>query len=178
MKTDTSSRNASNCSKIVGSILFIPALSVDQKVHLSDIKLDRGFLEFYRYCKSKDIPVIIVSRFAMDGLSFELSLILRVHLCSGMEPLIRAILSNLVGDDANNIEIISNSVDVHEDGSWNVKFRHPSRYCLSSFPPFARTFLKFICPQWIRARQVPGDPPVQGPRKPSVTIFLWRWRFW
>jgi 2-hydroxy-3-keto-5-methylthiopentenyl-1-phosphate phosphatase len=44
-----------------------------------------------------------------------------------MEPLIRAILSNLVGDDANDIEIISNSVDVHKDGSWSIKFRHPSR---------------------------------------------------
>jgi len=43
-----------------------------------------------------------------------------------MEPLIRAILSNLVGDDANDIEIISNSVEVHEDGSWNIKYRHPS----------------------------------------------------
>ena len=47
---------------------------------------------------------------------------------SGMEPLIRAILTNLVGDeDANYIEIISNSVDVHDDGSWNLKYRHPSR---------------------------------------------------
>jgi 2-hydroxy-3-keto-5-methylthiopentenyl-1-phosphate phosphatase len=44
-----------------------------------------------------------------------------------MEPLIRAILSNLVGDDAKDIEIISNSVDIHDDGSWNIKYRHPSR---------------------------------------------------
>ncbi|KAH9029978.1 HAD-like domain-containing protein [Lactarius pseudohatsudake] len=71
-----------------------------------NIKLDSGFKEFFQYCKSQDIPVIIVS--------------------SGMEPLIRAILSNLVGDDANDIEIISNSVEVHKDGSWNIKYRHPS----------------------------------------------------
>jgi 2-hydroxy-3-keto-5-methylthiopentenyl-1-phosphate phosphatase len=44
-----------------------------------------------------------------------------------MEPNIRAVLSNLLGDDAKDIEIISNSVDVHEDGSWHIKFRHPSR---------------------------------------------------
>jgi 2-hydroxy-3-keto-5-methylthiopentenyl-1-phosphate phosphatase len=44
-----------------------------------------------------------------------------------MEPLIRAVLSNLLGDDAKDIDIISNSVDVHEDGSWNIKFRHPTR---------------------------------------------------
>jgi len=77
-----------------------------KKVLKDNIQLDSGFKEFFRYCKSQDIPIIIVS--------------------SGMEPLIRAILSNLVGDDANDIEIISNSVDVHDDGSWNIKYRHPS----------------------------------------------------
>ena len=49
-------------------ILFISPLSVDQNVRLPDIKLDRGFQEFYRYCKSQDIPVIIVSRFGKEGL--------------------------------------------------------------------------------------------------------------
>jgi len=77
-----------------------------KQVLKDNIKLDSGFKDFYQYCKSQDIPLIIVS--------------------SGMEPLIRAILSNLVGDDANDIHIISNSVDVHEDGKWNIKFRHPS----------------------------------------------------
>ena len=28
----------------------------------ADIKLDPGFREFYRYCRSNDIPVVIVSR--------------------------------------------------------------------------------------------------------------------
>jgi len=78
-----------------------------KQVLKDNIKLDSGFKEFFRYCKSQDIPIIIVS--------------------SGMEPLIRAILTNLIGDDdANDIEIISNSVDVHDDGSWNLKYRHPS----------------------------------------------------
>ncbi|KAI0289241.1 HAD-like domain-containing protein [Multifurca ochricompacta] len=71
-----------------------------------NIKLDPGFKDFIQYCKSQDIPVIIVS--------------------SGMEPLIRTILTKLVGDDANDIDIISNSVEVHKDGSWNIKYRHPS----------------------------------------------------
>jgi hypothetical protein len=31
--------------------------------HNSDIKLDSGFKDFFRYCKSQDIPVIIVSRY-------------------------------------------------------------------------------------------------------------------
>ena len=44
-----------------------------------------------------------------------------------MEPLIRAVLSNAVGEDgAKHIDIIANSADVRPDGSWNIKFRHPS----------------------------------------------------
>lgn len=39
---------------------------------LTDIKLDSGFKEFFRYCKSQDIPVIIVSRYG-EGV------ILRAH---------------------------------------------------------------------------------------------------
>ncbi|KAF4618712.1 hypothetical protein D9613_009873 [Agrocybe pediades] len=73
----------------------------------ANIKLDPGFKEFYAWCKANDIPVIIVS--------------------SGMAPLIRAVLSNLVGEeDANDIEIIANDVTVHPDGKWEIKFRHPS----------------------------------------------------
>lgn len=43
-------------------------------------------------------------------------------------PLIRAILENLLGkEDAARLEIVSNSVDVHSDGHFNVRFRHPDR---------------------------------------------------
>ncbi|KAI6103176.1 HAD-like domain-containing protein [Pisolithus croceorrhizus] len=74
---------------------------------LSDIKLDPGFRDFYRYCKSEDIPVVIVS--------------------SGMEPIIRAVLSALVTpEEAAEIDIISNDVDVHVDGTWSIKYRHPT----------------------------------------------------
>jgi 2,3-diketo-5-methylthio-1-phosphopentane phosphatase len=72
-----------------------------------DIKLDPGFKEFYAWCKENDIPVIIVS--------------------SGMAPLIRAVLSALVGDEsAQEIEIIANDAIVHPDGSWEIQYRHPS----------------------------------------------------
>ncbi|KAH9478598.1 Pdp3-interacting factor 1 [Psilocybe cubensis] len=72
-----------------------------------NIKLDPGFKEFYAWCKNNDIPVIIVS--------------------SGMAPLIRAVLSNLVGqEDADEIEIIANDVTVFPDGKWEIKYRHPS----------------------------------------------------
>ncbi|KAF9444921.1 hypothetical protein P691DRAFT_711132 [Macrolepiota fuliginosa MF-IS2] len=72
-----------------------------------NIKLDPGFKDFYTWCKTPDIPVIIVS--------------------SGMAPLIRAVLSNLLGEEASNeIEIIANDVNVQPDGKWEIKFRHPT----------------------------------------------------
>lgn len=47
---------------------------------------------------------------------------------SGMAPLIRAVLSNLIGDEeAQKIEIVSNEVAIHPDGKWDILYRHPSR---------------------------------------------------
>ncbi|KZT04529.1 uncharacterized protein LAESUDRAFT_737939 [Laetiporus sulphureus 93-53] len=72
-----------------------------------NIKLDPGFKEFYQYCEEADIPVVIIS--------------------SGMAPLIRAVLSSLIGEeDARKIEIISNDVIIHPDGKWEIQYRHPS----------------------------------------------------
>lgn len=73
-----------------------------------EIKLDPGFKTFYEYCKARQIPVVIVS--------------------SGMVPIIRAILENLVGvDDAKSISIIANDVELlNPDGTeWTIKYRHP-----------------------------------------------------
>ncbi|PPQ69219.1 hypothetical protein CVT24_000016 [Panaeolus cyanescens] len=65
------------------------------------------FKEFYTWCRANGIPVIIVS--------------------SGMEPLIRAVLSKLLGGEAaNDIDIIANDVVVQQDGTWEIQFRHPS----------------------------------------------------
>lgn len=45
-----------------------------------------------------------------------------------MTPLIRAVLSNLIGtEDAEHIEVISNHVDIEANGKWHIKYRHPSR---------------------------------------------------
>ncbi|KAK2461118.1 hypothetical protein APHAL10511_006645 [Amanita phalloides] len=72
-----------------------------------NIVLDTGFKDFYAWCKSNDIPIIIVS--------------------SGMAPIIRAVLTSFVGEeDANEIDIIANDAIVHPNGSWEIKFRHPS----------------------------------------------------
>ncbi|KIY69808.1 hypothetical protein CYLTODRAFT_420371 [Cylindrobasidium torrendii FP15055 ss-10] len=82
------------------------------KEHLrANIQLDPGFLEFYNFCKANDIPIIIVS--------------------SGMEPTIRAVLSNLLpAEAAETIPIISNDAeyldDTPEHKKWTIKYRHPS----------------------------------------------------
>ncbi|KAG7094649.1 hypothetical protein E1B28_005472 [Marasmius oreades] len=84
-----------------------------KQVLRDNIKLDSGFKEFYAWCKANDIPVILVS--------------------GGMTPTIRAVLSNLLGEEeASQIEVISNDVDSHADGTWSIKFRHPSRYAAFS----------------------------------------------
>ena len=71
----------------------------------ANIKLDPGFADFYRYCKSQNIPVVVVS--------------------SGMEPLIRALFETLLSqEEANEIPIISNSVKNPETNEWDIVYRH------------------------------------------------------
>ena len=43
-----------------------------------------------------------------------------------MEPIIRAVLSNLLGEHEQEIAIISNDADVKPDGTWQIKYRHPT----------------------------------------------------
>lgn len=116
-------------------------------------KLDPGFAKFFHWCKDNDVPVVIVSRYgsaispysifrcrgarhiahrttadqccAVDRRSL---LSPRRAACSGMEPLIRAVLSKLIGEeDAAQIDVISNGVKVEPDGAWEIQFRHPER---------------------------------------------------
>jgi 2-hydroxy-3-keto-5-methylthiopentenyl-1-phosphate phosphatase len=44
-----------------------------------------------------------------------------------MEPTLRAVLATLLGDYEKDIDVISNSADVKPDGSWTIKYRHPTR---------------------------------------------------
>merc|ERR1711939_610765 len=70
------------------------------------IVLDPGFKEFFDWSKKANAPVVIVS--------------------SGMVPIIRAILENLLGpEDAARMEIVANEVDVQPDGKFSIRFRHP-----------------------------------------------------
>jgi 2,3-diketo-5-methylthio-1-phosphopentane phosphatase len=76
---------------------------------LAKIKLDPGFKEFYYWARENNVPVVVVS--------------------SGMEPLIRALLVHLIGKEAEDLQIISNSVAVREgkkslndEGGWEITF--------------------------------------------------------
>lgn len=45
-----------------------------------------------------------------------------------MAPLIRAVLSNLIGKEAaSEVQIIANEVTEFSDGKWEIQYRHPSR---------------------------------------------------
>ncbi|KAF3912369.1 hypothetical protein AA313_de0207828 [Arthrobotrys entomopaga] len=71
-----------------------------------NIPLDPGFKDFYYWCKSHNIPVIVVS--------------------SGVMPIIKALLVSYIGEsEASKITIYANDVHYLEDGSWTIEYRHP-----------------------------------------------------
>jgi len=73
-----------------------------------NIKLDPGFKEFYAWCLKEGIPVIVLS--------------------SGMEPIIRALLTDLVGPTADQIKIVSNQVKHLPDGKWTIDYHDDSDF--------------------------------------------------
>lgn len=73
------------------------------------IDLDPGFKDFYHWAKENNVPIVVVS--------------------SGMEPIIRALLAKLVGQEAaEDIQIVSNHVKINEDGSWHIVYRDESSF--------------------------------------------------
>jgi len=53
-----------------------------------------------------------------------------------MAPLIRAVLSELIGDEeASRMEIISNDAKVKENGQFEIVYRHPERSVCVPFKP-------------------------------------------
>ncbi|KAF2020028.1 hypothetical protein BU24DRAFT_419621 [Aaosphaeria arxii CBS 175.79] len=81
------------------------------KFLVDNIKLDPYFKEFYEWSLANNIPVVVLS--------------------GGMEPIIKAILQNLIGPDADKMEIIGNFVgprpgkSINEQGGWEIVFKHP-----------------------------------------------------
>ncbi|KAJ2955353.1 hypothetical protein NQZ79_g8630 [Umbelopsis isabellina] len=72
------------------------------KDHLSLVKVDPGFSDFYDYCKSVNVPVKIVS--------------------SGIYSVIEQIMEKFIGDRAKEIEIISNGGGV-KGRKWSIEWR-------------------------------------------------------
>ena len=79
-----------------------------------NIKLDPGFNAFYKWSREAKIPVIVLS--------------------SGMVPIIRALLTELVGPTAEEIEIVANNVKdkppktKDQEGGWDCTFHDDSDF--------------------------------------------------
>lgn len=91
----------------------------------ADIGLDPGFKSFYDWCKGQRVPVVIVSRQVTPRVVRGPQL----TLCSGMAPTIRAVLSSVLPEDADNIDVIANDVYFKDESDpkseWNIVWRHP-----------------------------------------------------
>jgi 2,3-diketo-5-methylthio-1-phosphopentane phosphatase len=78
---------------------------------VQNVTLDPGFKEFYNWTKEHNIPVVVLS--------------------GGMEPIIRALLGHLLGEDeAATLPILSNFVgprpgksSINEEGGWEIQYR-------------------------------------------------------
>ena len=75
---------------------------------VKNIELDPYFNEYFQWALKNEVPTVVVS--------------------SGMEPIIRAILKNLVGPDHDKLDIISNEVmalpgkSIDQEGGWTIKY--------------------------------------------------------
>ncbi|KAJ4403081.1 hypothetical protein N0V82_010711 [Gnomoniopsis sp. IMI 355080] len=82
---------------------------------LKNIKLDPYFKEFFAYAQENNIPIVILS--------------------GGMEPVIRALLGHLLGEEeVKTIQIVSNNVkarpgkDINEERGWEIVFHDDSGF--------------------------------------------------
>lgn len=83
-----------------------------KEILLKNIRLDPGFKHFYAWAQENNVPIVILS--------------------GGMQPIIRALLDNLLGPGWD-IQIVSNDVrpregkSINEKGGWRIEF-HDDRY--------------------------------------------------
>lgn len=75
---------------------------------VQNIKLDPHFNEFFKWALENNIPVVVLS--------------------SGMEPIIKALLSSMVGPDSDKLHVIGNTAHarpgkkMEEEGGWEIVF--------------------------------------------------------
>ncbi|GAB7346873.1 hypothetical protein MBLNU459_g1954t1 [Dothideomycetes sp. NU459] len=81
---------------------------------VENIKLDPGFNDYLEWALANNIPTVVVS--------------------SGMEPIIRAILKNLCGENHKYIDIVSNDVKarpgktIDQEGGWEIEYHDDSDF--------------------------------------------------
>ncbi|KAI1765533.1 HAD-like domain-containing protein [Hypoxylon sp. FL1150] len=82
---------------------------------LANVQLDPCFAEFFRWSREHNVPVVVLS--------------------GGMQPIIRALLAHLVGEEAvQHMQIVSNDVvprpgkSINEDDGWDIKFHDDSHF--------------------------------------------------
>ncbi|KAI5201086.1 hypothetical protein AUEXF2481DRAFT_38945 [Aureobasidium subglaciale EXF-2481] len=79
-----------------------------------NVKLDPGFNDYLQWAIANNIPTVVLS--------------------SGMEPIIRAILEKLVGENAKHIDVICNNIQarpgkqVNEEGGWELVYHDDSHF--------------------------------------------------
>jgi len=78
------------------------------KVLCDNIKLDPHFAEFYAWTLKNNIPVVVLS--------------------SGIDEIIRALLTKLIGPTADRITVVSNQKTDLPNGKWEIKFHDDSDF--------------------------------------------------
>ncbi|KAG9621499.1 hypothetical protein KCU64_g21261, partial [Aureobasidium melanogenum] len=79
-----------------------------------NVKLDPGFNDYLQWAIKNNIPTVVLS--------------------SGMEPIIRAILEKLVGENAKHIDVICNNIQarpgkqINEEGGWELVYHDDSHF--------------------------------------------------
>jgi 2,3-diketo-5-methylthio-1-phosphopentane phosphatase len=79
-----------------------------------NVKLDPGFNDYLQWAIAHNIPTVVLS--------------------SGMEPIIRAILEKLVGDNAKHIDIICNNIrprpgkQINQEAGWELVYHDDSHF--------------------------------------------------
>ncbi|KAI1400804.1 HAD-like domain-containing protein [Hypoxylon fuscum] len=82
---------------------------------LKNVQLDPCFAEFFKWTQANNVPVVVLS--------------------GGMQPIIRALLAHLIGEDAvEHMQIVSNDVEarpgktINDEDGWNIKFHDDSDF--------------------------------------------------
>ncbi|SCU90727.1 LAME_0E09802g1_1 [Lachancea meyersii CBS 8951] len=74
-----------------------------------NIDLDPGFKDTFEWAQENDVPIVVIS--------------------SGMRPLIKALLTRLVGPEAiEKIDIVSNEVEIDDDEQWRIVYKDDSPF--------------------------------------------------